>query len=97
MFDLIAFVVLFGLGFSAFALAILSLRVVPRWLGWLLVVPAVGVGVIGFPLGFFGVAAAWMLVFPGMLIFFVWLAAMGVLLLRWTPQQESALLHGNDG
>ena len=40
LFDFIAFVVLFGLGFSAFALAILSLREVPRWLGWILIVPA---------------------------------------------------------
>jgi hypothetical protein len=84
--DLIAFVVVFGLGFFPIALAILSLRVVQRWLGWILLVPAVGVGLIAFPLGFFGVTAARMLVLPGMLMFFVWLTAMGVVLLRWRPQ-----------
>jgi hypothetical protein len=96
MFALIAFVVMFGLGFSAIALAILSLRVVPRWLGWVLLIPAVGVGLIGSPLGFFGVTAAGMLVLPGMLVFFVWLTAMAVVLLRWSPQ-GSVLPHGGAG
>jgi len=90
MFDLMAFVVMFGLGFSAFALAILKLRVVPRWLGWVLLVLAVGVGLICRPLGFFGVAAAAMAVGLGMLVFFVWLAAMGIVLLRSNPPKESA-------
>jgi hypothetical protein len=92
MFDLIAFVVMFGLGFSAIALAILNLRVVPRWLGWVLLVPAVGVGLIAFPLGFFGFTTAGMLVLPGMLVFFLWLVAMAVVLLRWTPQEEPAFV-----
>jgi hypothetical protein len=51
----------------------------------------VGVGLIGFPLSFFGVEAAGMLVPPLMLVFFVWLTAMGVVLLRWSPQRESTL------
>jgi hypothetical protein len=86
MFDLIAFVVMFGLGFSAFALAILSIRIVPHWLGWALLIPAVGVGWIAFPLGYLGVAAAGMLVLPGMLVFFLWLTPIAIVLLRWHPQ-----------
>jgi hypothetical protein len=86
LFDFIAFVVLFGLGFSAFALATLSLRVVPRWLGWILIVPAIGVGLICFPLSFFGVAAAATLILPGLSLFFVWQMAIGVVLLRWQPR-----------
>ena len=88
MFALMAFIVMFGLGLSAFALAILSLRVVPHWLGWTLLVPAVGVGLIAYPLGYFGVTTAGMLVLPGMLIFFVWLVSMAVVLLRWNPPRE---------
>jgi hypothetical protein len=95
MFDLIAFVVVFGLGCSAFALAILSLRVVPRWLGWVLLVLAVGLGLICDPLLFFGVATAGMLVGMGMLVFFIWLTAMAVVLVRWKPQVELALPHLN--
>jgi hypothetical protein len=90
MFDLMAFVVVFGLGFSAFALAILNLHVVPRWLGWVLLVLAVGIGLICRPLGYFGVAAAGVAVGLGMLVFFVWLAATGIVLLRWIPPRESA-------
>jgi hypothetical protein len=92
MADFIAFVVLFGLGFSAFALAILSLREIPRWLGWLLAVPAIGVGLICFPLSFFGVAAAGMLILPGLSLFFVWQIAIGVVLLRWQPRPEFAFV-----
>ena len=91
MFSLFSFIVSFGLGFSAFALAILGLRVVPRWLGWILLVPAVGVGLIGFPLLFFGVAAAGMLIPPGMSLFLVWQMAIGVVLLRWQPPADFAL------
>ena len=89
MFDLMAFVVMFGLGFSAFALAILNLRVVAHWLGWALLILAVGVGLIAYPLGYFGVASAGMLVLPGMLVFFVWLTSIGIVLLRWQPQKDS--------
>ena len=58
IFDLTAFVVMFGLGFSAIAFAILTLNVVPRWLGWVLLIPAVSVGLICFPLDFLGVPVA---------------------------------------
>jgi hypothetical protein len=64
MIDLMGFVVMFGMGFSAFAIAILSLRVIPRWLGWTLLIPAVGVGLIAFPLGYLGFASAGLLVLP---------------------------------
>ena len=90
MFALMAFIVMFGLGFSAFALAILSLRVVSHWLGWTLLIPAVGVGLVALPLGYFGVPAAGLLVLPGMLVFFVWLVSMAVVLLSWKPPQEFA-------
>jgi hypothetical protein len=91
LFDFIAFVVLLGLGLSAFALAILSLREVPRWLGWLLIVPAVGVGLICFPLSFVGVGPAGALILPGLSLFFIWQMAIGVVLLRWQPRPELAL------
>jgi Domain of unknown function (DUF4386) len=67
IFDLMAFVVMFGLGFSAIAFAILTLNVVPRWLGWVLLIPAVSVGLICFPLDFLGVPVAGVLMLPGML------------------------------
>ena len=88
MFALMAFIVMFGLGLSAFALAILSLRVVPHWLGWTLLIPAVGVGLFAYPLGYFGVTAVGMLGVPGMLVFFIWLASMAVVLMRWNPAHE---------
>jgi hypothetical protein len=90
LFDLIGFVVLLGLSLSSFALAIISLRTVPRWLGWLLLVPAIGVGLICFPLAFAGVAAAEMLILPGMLVFTVWSIAIGLALIRWKPRVELA-------
>jgi len=91
MFDLIAFVVMFGLGFTAFAFAMLSLRFVPRWLGWILLMLAVGIGLICYPLSFFGFRAATTAVGLGMLVFFVWLTAMAVVLLRWSQPGGSFL------
>jgi len=88
VFDLIGFIVLLGLSLSAFAIAILRLRVVPRWLGWVLLIPAVGVGLICFPLAFVGVAAAEILILPGMLVFTVWSIAIGLVLIRWKPEIE---------
>jgi hypothetical protein len=56
---------------------------------------AVGIGLICDPLLFFGVATAGIIVGLGMLVFFIWLAAMAVVLVRWKPPVELALPHFN--
>lgn len=51
-------------------------------------IPAIAVGLIGYPWSYFGVTAAGMLVLPGMLVFFVWRLSTAVVMLRWNPPHE---------
>jgi hypothetical protein len=57
----------------------------PRALGWVLLALGVGVGLVAYPAQYFRVAGASLVVLPAMMVFFLWLIAMGVTLLRWRP------------
>jgi Domain of unknown function (DUF4386) len=73
-------VVLWGVVVPLYAIAVLKTSVVPRWIGWL----GIGVGVFA-GLGD-ALTPAWSAIdavaFVGLVAFFVWMAAMGVALLR---------------
>ena len=72
-------VVLWGVVLPLFAYATLKLRVVPRWVAWL----GLGTTVFGGWLGLIGIfIPAIDVSFLGFVAFFVWLAAMGISLLR---------------
>jgi hypothetical protein len=45
----------------------------------------VGVGLVVYPLQYFRVAGASVVVFGAMMVFFLWLIVAGVQLLRWRP------------
>jgi hypothetical protein len=73
----------FGLAQFAIGLAILKDRVVPSWLGWLSLVPAILLGWLATALTLSGrSSAAGGVAAIGVPIFFVWLLSMGVVLLR---------------
>jgi hypothetical protein len=55
----------------------------PRALGWILFALGVGVGLVAYPLQYFRVAGASLVVLAAMMVFFLWLIATGVSLLRW--------------
>jgi len=69
-----------GVAVPLYGFAILSTRVVPRWIGWL----ALFVGALGGWIGLLGPASSLIegITFPAFLGFFVWMASMGVVLLR---------------
>lgn len=77
-----------GVAVPLYAFAILSTRVVPRWLGWL----ALFVGALGGWIGLLGPASSVIegITFPAFLGFFVWMAGMGVVLLR-RPEREQLI------
>jgi hypothetical protein len=85
MIALLSFVIAFGLGYSLLGLAIVRTGALPRVLGWILLVQSAVVGLIAFPAQYFRVAGASLVVLGGMMVFFLWLIAMGVTLLRWRP------------
>lgn len=92
MISLIAFLIIFGGGFTPLALAILRTGALPRVLGWVLLIVGAGVGLVAYPLQYFRVPGASLAVLAGMLVFFLWLTAVGVTLLRWRPNVASAAL-----
>ena len=85
MLALIAFVIAFGVGNTVLAVGIIRTRALPRSLGWVLLVLGAGVGLVAYPLQYFRVAGASLVVLAAMMVFFLWLIAMGVALLRWRP------------
>jgi Domain of unknown function (DUF4386) len=71
----------FGLAQIAFGLAILRVRAVPRWLGWLSFVPGIILGWLATMLDLSGASGP---VVPlGVLSFVIWNLGMAVVLLRW--------------
>jgi hypothetical protein len=88
----------FGLGQFALGLAILKVRSVPRWLGWLSFVPAIVIGWVPVLLVLAGSAhTADSFVPVGALTFFVWLLSMAVILLRWRPEEGGVHVDGSTG
>jgi hypothetical protein len=79
----ISIVISFGAGMSILGWAIVRTGALPRALGWVLILLSVGVGLIAFPAQYFRVAGASVAVLALMLVFFLWLVAAGVALLRW--------------
>ena len=75
-----------GVTVPLFAFAILSTKVVPRWLGWL----ALFVGALGGWIGLLAPASDVVegLTLPAFVGFFVWMASMGVALLRRRESEE---------
>jgi hypothetical protein len=88
MFAMVSFVIAFGVGFTTLGLAIVRSGGLPRLLGWILLAIGAGVGLVAYPLQYFRVPGASLVVLAAMLVFFVWLIAMGVTLLRWRPQPD---------
>jgi hypothetical protein len=86
--SLMAFVIMFGAGYSVFGVAIIRTGALPRALGWILLVVSAGVGLLAYPLQYFRVAGASLVVLAAMMVFFLWLIAMGVTLLRWRPSSD---------
>ena len=75
-----------GVVVPLYGFAILSTRVVPRWLGWL----ALFVGALGGWIGLIAPASSVIegLTFPAFVGFFVWMAGMGITLLRRREREE---------
>ena len=80
---MISFVFSFGAGLAVLGLAIIRTGALPRVLGWILLVLGVGVGLIAFPAQYFRVPGASLVVLAAVIVFFLWLIATGVTLLRW--------------
>jgi uncharacterized protein DUF4386 len=76
-----------GIVVPMYAIATLRTRVLPRWIGWLGLVVAFFAGW----LGLLGPASAVIegVTFIGFVGFFVWIASMGVALLRRPPQSQA--------
>ena len=66
-------------------LAIVRTGALPRALGWILLVQSAAVGLVFFPAQYFRVPGASVAVLIAMMVFFLWLVAAGVALLRWRP------------
>lgn len=86
--SLMAFVITFGAGYAVLGLGIVRTGALPRALGWVLVVLGFGVGLVAYPLQYFRVAGASFVVLAAMMVFLLWLIAMGVTLLRWRPSSR---------
>ena len=78
-------IIVYGAGMPLIAAAIVRGRGLPRWLGWVLLVPSVLVGYVGAPLLILGNATGGPFVGLGLNVFFIWYVVIGVQLLRWSP------------
>jgi hypothetical protein len=90
MLSLIAFILMFGVGFTSLAIGIIRTGAIARSLGWVLLILGVGVGLVAYPLQYFRFPAASLVVLAAMTVFFLWLIAVGVTLLRWRPSDAPA-------
>jgi len=80
-----SFILIYAVGMPLVALALLSAGTLPRWLGWLLLIPSGLVGYLGGPLLVSGHSIGGPLIGLGLNIHFVWFVILGVMLLRWRP------------
>lgn len=80
---LLTFTLGFGVGLFALSLASLRVSALPRWHAWFGVAVAVLFGWVAAPLNSLGVGGP--LMGAGLLLFFVWVASTGIILLRWRP------------
>ena len=81
-----SFILIYAVGMPLVAVAILRAGTLPRWLGWVLLIPTVLVGYVGGPLlalGYPSIGGPF--IGLGLNIFFVWFVILGVVLLRWQP------------
>ena len=84
-------VLIYAVGMPLVTIAILRGRALPRWLGWVLVIPSILVGYVGGPLVLLGYASiGGPFIGVGLNIFFVWYLVLGVVLLRWHPTRDGA-------
>ena len=86
--SLLAIVLTFGVGQTVLGVGIVRTGALPRSLGWVMLVQGAGVGLVAYPLQYFRVAGASLVVLAAMMVFFLWLIAIGVTLLRWQPSPE---------
>ena len=69
----------------------------PRWLGWLSFVPAILLGWVATLMEFAGgEAAVDPIVGVGVLAFTGWFLSMGVVLIRWMPEDKISIRDGSD-
>jgi hypothetical protein len=85
MIALLAFVIIFGAGFTVLGLGIIRTGALPRALGWIIFTLGWVVGLVTAPLQYFRVEGASVAMLGAMMVFFLWLVAIGVTLLRWRP------------
>ena len=85
MFALISFVLTFGCGFTALGLGIVRTGALPRALGWIPLLLGAAVGLVAYPLQYFHVDGATVVVLACMIVLTLWLIATGLVLLRWRP------------
>ena len=74
---------MFGVVVALYAWAILKTKILPRWIGWFGVITAVFAGWLGA-----AAPASRQLqdaTFIGLVAFFIWIAAMGIAILRRAP------------
>ena len=79
------FILVYAVGLPLVLSAILRSRILPRWLGWALLIPCVLVGDLGAPLLLLGYSIGSAFVGLGLNVFFVAFLVAGILLLRWQP------------
>ena len=88
-------IVFAGVTFILYGLAVASSNVYPRWLGWPVVVAGIGsiaVGVVQAQVGeSTGISRVASIVFPTIIT--LWVAALGVLLLRRAPRLDSSSIQ----
>lgn len=79
-------ILIYAVGMPLVAAAILKGRTLPRWLGWVLLLPSILAGYIGAPLLLLGYPIGGPFVGVGLNVFFIWFVVLAVVLLRWSPK-----------
>jgi len=81
-------ILIYAVGMPLVSVAILRGRVLPRWLGGVLLLPSVCIGYAGGPLLLLGHSIGGPFVGLGLNVFFVWFVVLGIVLLRWQPRRD---------